>query len=389
MAHRRAVIIGGGPAGSVTGFHLARAGFEVTIVERAVFPRVKVCGEFISPAATALLEAVVDAPALRAAGARRVDQFVLELGERRCTWELPEPAWALSRSRLDHLLLEKARAAGAAVLQPAPVHTVEYTDRSVSIILADGRRLDGDLVIHADGSGRHDPAGPVPHDPHLTGHKCHLRIPGEAIKGVRIRAGAGAYVGTIAVEDGLATCALAARKSLTAHYRGDIDAMVRALWPGYDPARRVSEWKSCGVARSRYVNPGHPRSFRVGNSAAAVDPIGGEGIGLAVWAGTVLAGLLAPTTGETTGAATGVACPQLCVGTSSESLAHVQREFSSLYARRLRTRLPACRLAAQLLMRPRLLAALWPLLAVPSLSVRPWYALTGKPNRSIPRAGMR
>ena len=69
-----AAIIGGGPAGSICAFHLARAGWRTTLLERSPFPRVKVCGEFVSPAATSLLEAVIPASQLLAAGARRIDR---------------------------------------------------------------------------------------------------------------------------------------------------------------------------------------------------------------------------------------------------------------------------------------------------------------------------
>jgi 2-polyprenyl-6-methoxyphenol hydroxylase-like FAD-dependent oxidoreductase len=355
----RAVVIGAGPAGCAAAFHLARAGVRVTVVEARAFPRVKVCGEFVSPAATGLLERIVSAADLRDAGARLVDRFVLELGGREREFAMPTPAWALSRRGLDVLLLSRAKGEGAEVLQPVAVRRVEYSDAGARVLLADGRRLDADLVINADGWGRHDPAGPVGADPRLIGHKCHLRVPG-GVRGVRIRACAGAYIGTIGVEDGLATCALAARKELTARHGGDADALLRALWPAYAPAWREGPWLACGVQRSGYVSPGHGRSFRVGNGAAAVDPVGGEGIGLALWSGTTVAGLLA--------------------GVRDERGFHrVQREFAELYRRRLRARLPACRLAAGVLMRPRLVACAWPMLAATGLTVGPWYALTGKP----------
>jgi flavin-dependent dehydrogenase len=44
------VIIGGGPAGSSCAWELQRAGLEVAILDRQVFPRNKVCGGWITPA---------------------------------------------------------------------------------------------------------------------------------------------------------------------------------------------------------------------------------------------------------------------------------------------------------------------------------------------------
>jgi geranylgeranyl reductase family protein len=50
------IVIGGGPAGSATALLLSRSGYKVALLDQATFPRDKVCGEFISPAADAILE---------------------------------------------------------------------------------------------------------------------------------------------------------------------------------------------------------------------------------------------------------------------------------------------------------------------------------------------
>ncbi|GJL77977.1 MAG: geranylgeranyl hydrogenase BchP [Nitrospinaceae bacterium] len=50
------IVIGGGPAGCATALFLSRAGHQVALLDQATFPRDKVCGEFISPAADAILD---------------------------------------------------------------------------------------------------------------------------------------------------------------------------------------------------------------------------------------------------------------------------------------------------------------------------------------------
>jgi len=58
------VVVGGGPAGSVMAWSLARKGVRVAVVERATFPREKVCGDFIEPGGLRILEAIQCRPAL-------------------------------------------------------------------------------------------------------------------------------------------------------------------------------------------------------------------------------------------------------------------------------------------------------------------------------------
>ena len=50
------IIIGGGPAGCATALGLNRLGYRVVLCDQAKFPRDKVCGEFISPAADPILK---------------------------------------------------------------------------------------------------------------------------------------------------------------------------------------------------------------------------------------------------------------------------------------------------------------------------------------------
>ena len=49
------IVIGGGPAGCAAAIGLSRLGYGVVLCDQAKFPRDKVCGEFISPAADPIL----------------------------------------------------------------------------------------------------------------------------------------------------------------------------------------------------------------------------------------------------------------------------------------------------------------------------------------------
>src|SRR5215472_75793 len=45
------IVVGAGPAGSSTAFHLAQAGLDVLVLEKSHFPREKVCGDGLTPRA--------------------------------------------------------------------------------------------------------------------------------------------------------------------------------------------------------------------------------------------------------------------------------------------------------------------------------------------------
>lgn len=44
------IVVGAGPGGSATAYHLARHGVRVLLLEKTEFPREKVCGDGLTPA---------------------------------------------------------------------------------------------------------------------------------------------------------------------------------------------------------------------------------------------------------------------------------------------------------------------------------------------------
>ena len=55
------IVVGAGPGGSTTAYHLARSGLDVLLLEKSVFPREKVCGDGLTPRAVrSLVEMGID-----------------------------------------------------------------------------------------------------------------------------------------------------------------------------------------------------------------------------------------------------------------------------------------------------------------------------------------
>jgi flavin-dependent dehydrogenase len=135
--------VGGGPAGSVAAMLLARAGYEVTLLERQYFPRAKPCGDCLSPGANPVLKrlglwddvmharpALLNGWRLTSPGNVSFHALFRDISEDNDVSE----ALAVSRDRLDAVLLSHARRAGVNIR-----HGLHVTD----VLRADAGRVIG------------------------------------------------------------------------------------------------------------------------------------------------------------------------------------------------------------------------------------------------------
>ena len=152
------VIVGAGPAGAALALRLARAGISVTVVERAQFPRQKVCGEYLGLGALGALDALGLGDVVREHGSPLRAVRISAHGERA---ELPfsRPALAIARDRLDATLLDAAIVAGAKLVTGRAEDIVFDAARGrvagVSVRMPSGDRVDlgARTVVGADGTG--------------------------------------------------------------------------------------------------------------------------------------------------------------------------------------------------------------------------------------------
>jgi len=153
------VVVGAGPAGSTTAYYLAQAGLKVLLLEKATFPRDKICGDGLTPRAVRQLVAMgVD---INAPGWIRNKGLRIYGGGVRLELPWPElatfPDFGLVRPRmdLDQLLAEHAVKAGASLLQNTTVTAPiidERTERVLGVRTKDGREFRAPLVVAADGN---------------------------------------------------------------------------------------------------------------------------------------------------------------------------------------------------------------------------------------------
>lgn len=143
------VVVGAGPAGATAAHYLASVGLDVVVLDKARFPRDKICGDGLTPRAVAeLVRAGVSIDEsdgwIRNVGLRVVG------GGHRIEIPWPElssyPSYGLARSRMsfDHLLVEHARTSGATILEGMSVTEPVLDERTGRIAGVRARVLDAD-----------------------------------------------------------------------------------------------------------------------------------------------------------------------------------------------------------------------------------------------------
>ncbi|MGZ4671899.1 MAG: geranylgeranyl reductase family protein [Ilumatobacteraceae bacterium] len=148
------VVIGAGPAGSTAATVLARAGRSVVLVDKAVFPRDKCCGDGLTTLALRELEALGLRPSM-VANWKSVDAAWLRSPSgREVRVPLPSDgifAATTPRRELDAALVDLAGEAGAIVCQGHALEAIRQLPTSVEVDLAGAGTITASYVVGADG----------------------------------------------------------------------------------------------------------------------------------------------------------------------------------------------------------------------------------------------
>jgi geranylgeranyl reductase family protein len=141
------IVVGAGPAGSITAYRLAAANASVLLLDRAKFPREKPCGGGVTLRAARLLpftidpvvEDVVTSVDLRLRYGRAIKR-----GDGRSLVYMTQRRW------LDHFLAERAAEAGADFRDGRKGTHIEADEAGV-VVTSAGERIAADTLVGADG----------------------------------------------------------------------------------------------------------------------------------------------------------------------------------------------------------------------------------------------
>ena len=316
-----ALVIGGGPGGATAALLLAEAGWSVVLVERKVFPRRKVCGEYLSATNWPLLEMLGLAEAFAELAGPPVTRTAIFVGGSSVQADLPRPfsragpsgdgssgdgPWgrALSREHLDSLLLARAASRGVDVRQPWRCAELTrdgdgYVCRIESQETRQSSELRVGLVIAAHGSWELGPLVTQPqhvasHPDDLLAFKAHFREAALPPGLMPLLSFADGYGGMVHCDHDQVSLSCCLR-------RGRLERLQRAdgvsageavlqhildscpvLRPVLDKAIRDEAWLSAGPIRPGLRPCYRDGLFVVGNAAGEAHPVVAEGISMAV-----------------------------------------------------------------------------------------------------------
>ncbi len=292
------VVVGAGPAGATTARGLARRGLRVLLVDRARFPRSKVCGCCLNPRALATLARIGLGALVETLGAEPLTGLDLAAGRRRATLDYPLGA-ALSRDALDAALAAEAVAAGAEFL---PGASAALAPGGVRLTLSDAaREVRARFVVSATGLAdglfpAEARAAPTARSRVGAGTILDAAPDGYAPGRIFMACGRGGYVGLVVLEDGRLDVA-AALDPAAVREAGGAAAAAAAIVASTRlpdvPGLAASRWRGTPALSRSPAKVVVGSVFRVGDSAGYVEPFTGEGIAWALAGGETLAATLA------------------------------------------------------------------------------------------------
>lgn len=323
------VVIGAGPAGSLAARECVLNGLSVLLVDKARFPRSKVCGATLNGHALETLRRAGLGDLPRSLGAVPLTEFRLEHRKRSVVVPL-EHHRSLSRGAFDLALLEAARASGAEVRTDTLARVVESTKDHVVVEISHAARVEtirAAVVIAADGLGSRILGQPRVAETSRIGAATQLGSQnGIPRNRLTMAVGRTGYVGIVVLEDGrLDVAAALDREAAKSGVARCVEAILDEAGVPRIDALQAAVFSAVPALTRTPRRVAADRVFAVGDAAGYVEPFTGEGIGWALESGLLVAPF---------------------VSARLRGMNSAARQYSTAFARSIRQRQRLCRAIA-------------------------------------------
>jgi flavin-dependent dehydrogenase len=293
MRRETPLILGAGPAGCAAAIALARAGAKPVVLEKTRETGDALCGGFLSWQSLASLHAL----GIDNLGAHPITQVRVMSGSRTARAPLPAPAIGVSRHRLDTVMQHVAQAAGAGLERGVTIRHYE-----AGILHAEGASFIPETIFLA--TGKHEVRGlarPKPEGDAPLGLRVRIapdpRLHEMLEHAIELHLFEGGYAGLLLQEDGSANLCMALRKSRLTGAGGDPATLLRQLGDAHpllgERLAFLSETVTAdAIAAVPYgwrATETVPGIFRLGDQAAVIPSLAGEGMGIAIASGAAAA----------------------------------------------------------------------------------------------------
>ena len=281
------LVVGAGPAGSTCAAICAQAGLSTLIIEKARFPREKVCGDCINPGCWPILERLGVAAAMMALPHSKIStvEFIDRKG-RSIPIPLPPSArgeMAVKRSLFDQVLLERAVQSGAEAVQGEVLNAIEATASGWKV-QAGSQTYSGKSLVAADGRNS-TVARLLGLAPALVRDRValqtHIPLPERFKERIVLRQLEGGYCGIASLgENQLNVCLVSRPEGIPG---------LKQWANGTFAIPSEQNWRTITPLTRAPLVASHPNLIFAGDAARVVEPFTGEGIYYALASGELAA----------------------------------------------------------------------------------------------------
>lgn len=301
-------IVGAGPAGCSAAIFLARRGYSVVLLEKSVFPREKLCGDFLNPVNWEIFEKLGIQDELLSLKHAKVQSFRMSASSVNVTVPFARRngsyafGLGLRRSLFDDVLLRLAEREGATIRQGCKLNQLSREKTEWGLTWGDSsasEKVAATLLIGADSRNswvahRLGLTAPGEKSAKFIAFQLHLQAYGQTDGEVQIHLFPGGYAGLVGLGGGMANLCFTVEKRKARE--ASVDAFFeKCLYRNLHLKKALEQSKIVGDMRSAYPVYFSPRRcygdgfLLTGDAAQVTEPVTGEGVYFALKSGELAA----------------------------------------------------------------------------------------------------